>query len=309
MTQREKEELKELIMGMATKISELGTASSISDSDLIPIIRNSAGAWVNQKSTIKVIIDAIRQNISVPKKISELDDVTVTSPQANQVLQYTNGTWINKTLDTVIKKLEGLDNVNITSPANGHVLTYENNNWVNKPSQAGVTNLADLNDTNVSSPSAGQMLIYENNKWANKNPTIAGLTDTTIASPNNGQALVYENNKWINKNLPACPQTLAELGDTTITTPSENDTLQYQKGKWVNVPAGGGGTSNVHKLNDLEDVNVPSPAIGQILKWNGSAWVVGDSVGGTWDKMSEKQYKEAESGGQLSNGILYVLID
>lgn len=26
-------------------------------------------------------------------------------------------------------------------------------------------------------------------------------------------------------------------------------------------------------LNDLTDVNVPSPSSGQVLEWNGSAWV------------------------------------
>lgn len=48
---------------------------------------------------------------------------------------------------------------------------------------------------------------------------------------------------------------------------------------WVAQPSGGGGAS---AINDLSDVTISSPANGQVLKYNGSAWVnAADATSGT----------------------------
>jgi len=51
---------------------------------------------------------------------------------------------------------------------------------------------------------------------------------------------------------------------------------------WTTISGGGGGTDiSTASINDLADVTVSSPSVGQVLKWNGSAWVNDtDATGG-----------------------------
>lgn len=51
---------------------------------------------------------------------------------------------------------------------------------------------------------------------------------------------------------------------------------------WTTITGGGGGTDiSTASINDLADVTVSSPSPGQVLKWNGSAWINDtDATGG-----------------------------
>jgi hypothetical protein len=42
---------------------------------------------------------------------------------------------------------------------------------------------------------------------------------------------------------------------------------------WTTIEGGGGSDISTSSINDLADVNVSSPVTGQVLKWNGSAWI------------------------------------
>jgi hypothetical protein len=43
---------------------------------------------------------------------------------------------------------------------------------------------------------------------------------------------------------------------------------------WTTITGGGGGTDiSTASINDLADVTVSSPTVGQVLKWNGTAWI------------------------------------
>lgn len=63
--------------------------------------------------------------------------------------------------------------------------------------------------------------------------------------------------------------TLGGLSGVTITSPSNGEVLKYNGSAWVNAAESGG----ISALNDISDVTAPSPSSGQYLKWNGSAWV------------------------------------
>lgn len=50
---------------------------------------------------------------------------------------------------------------------------------------------------------------------------------------------------------------------------------------WTTISGGGGANISSSSINDLADVTVSSPSIGQVLKWNGSAWINDtDATGG-----------------------------
>ena len=68
----------------------------------------------------------------IPRAISMLRDVALTSPSDGNILVYYDGYWYNKN-----NTIDELTNTEITTPTNDDVLTYDNGVWVNKPSQGG----------------------------------------------------------------------------------------------------------------------------------------------------------------------------
>lgn len=70
--------------------------------------------------------------------LSNLKDVTVTSPATGQAITYNGTKWVNA---TPVSNLVGLSDVTITSPADKQVLQYEaaTSKWKNKAATGGVT--------------------------------------------------------------------------------------------------------------------------------------------------------------------------
>lgn len=59
--------------------------------------------------------------------------------------------------------------------------------------------------------------------------------------------------------------------NATVDTAAADDLLTYAAGKWVNATRAA--VLNTQSVNDLADVTVATPVAGQVLSWNGSAWV------------------------------------
>lgn len=72
----------------------------------------------------------------------------------------------------------------------------------------------------------------------------------------------------LNNELATKPVTLADLTDTSISTPASGQFLRYNGTAWINETV-----SIPVNLNDLADVAISSPATGNFLRYNGSAWV------------------------------------
>jgi len=64
---------------------------------------------------------------------------------------------------------------------------------------------------------------------------------------------------------------LTGLSDVTISSPSSGQVLKYNGNAWIN-DADAAGTS-ISTLDDIGDVTITSAASGQFLKWNSSAWI------------------------------------
>ena len=62
--------------------------------------------------------------------------------------------------------LTDLNDVTITTPADGQALVYDSatGDWVN---ETPATTLDSLTDTNLSSPADGEALLYNGSSWAN----------------------------------------------------------------------------------------------------------------------------------------------
>lgn len=83
---------------------------------------------------------------------------------------------------------------------------------------------------------------------------------------------------------------LSGLSDTNITSVAQGDILYYDGSDWVNLAAGSNGqylktqgaganptwdtvSASVTSLDNVGDVTITTVASGEILKWNGSAWI------------------------------------
>lgn len=134
--------------------------------------------------------------------------------------------------------------------------------------------------------------------WNGESWTAAGsgatATDKTIfsvttASASGGGALSYNSNSGVfTFTPPSLSSYLTSYGsvsnhnDVTISGPVNNQLLRYNSSstQWENwtpnyltsytVTAS---DLNARSVNDLGDVVVTSPSLGQVLKWNGSQWI------------------------------------
>ena len=66
---------------------------------------------------------------------------------------------------------------------------------------------------------------------------------------------------------------IGELTDVTVSSASTGQILKYNGSAWVN-------TAEVNELNELTGVTISSVSNGQVLKYNGSAWVNAADAGG-----------------------------
>lgn len=108
-------------------------------------------------------------------------------------------------------------------------------------------------------------------------------------------AVAFSNDYNDLDNLPTIPTELNDLTDVNVSSPNDGDTLIYFSGgsEFKNQPLATVATTGDYtdlinqpsiptNLDDLADVNAPSPTNGQVLSYNGTQWVNSTpSTGGT----------------------------
>lgn len=235
--------------------------------------------------------------LSLSAALSDLTNVTITTPSNGQVLSYSSGTWTNASLPPIPVGIQFQNNGSNLGGA-GDADTFN---------VTGNATLSRVGNTLTLSVSGG----------GGGSSTLSGLTDVTITTPSNNQFLRYDGgtSKWVNSTFTIPTPDLEDLGDVTVTTPSNGQVLTYDSGasQWVNlaIPArqmqiqfqsngsnlGSTGTattfnvtgnatfsrvSNAVTLNiptvgitDLTGVTITTPSNGQFLRYDSgsSSWI------------------------------------
>ena len=137
-----------------------------------------------------------------------------------------------------------------------------------------------------SGAASGNALIYDGTKFV---PGESGarktISDTAPSSPeagdlwyesDTGSTFVYYDSYWIEIGgigvvSSAGSGDLDGLSDVTLTSPTNGQVLKYNGTAWVNAADDAGTTIN--SLDDIGDVATSGLFSGQFLKWNGTAWV------------------------------------
>ena len=196
--------------------------------------------------------------------------------------------------------LDSHSNVSISSNTTGEILKWTGTNWINNTlAEAGIasiasvpTNTSDLtNDSGFLSSVTGDWTgtfdgqegtyYLDYNNLTNVPATFAPAAHTldahanvTISSNTSGEILKWNGTSWINNTLSEAG--IAAAGDIpTATSDLTNDsgftTFDGAYGSLTGVPSTF--APSAHTLDSHSNVTITTNSSGEILKWNGTAWV------------------------------------
>jgi hypothetical protein len=223
------------------------------------------------------------------------DDLSYLSSGDNISLLTNNSGYIT---DITGESLGDLSDVTVTTPSNGQVLSYNGTNWVNSASSAG--SLSGLSDTTIGTPVNGEVLKYNGTAWVDAQLAYSELsgTPTNVSTFTNDANYVASGDNVSTLTNDAgyltgiTGESIGSLSDVTVTSATSGEVLKYNGSAWVdasvdyteitNTPTNVSTFTNDsgyltgitgESLGDLSDVTVTSAANGEVLKYNGTAWV------------------------------------
>jgi len=234
------------------------------------------------------------------ESLNDLSDVTITAAANGEVLKYNGSAWVDASVAySEITGTPSLATVATTgaysdltgSPTNVSTFTNDSGYLTDITGES----INDLSDVTITTATNGQVLSYNGSAWVNSaasSGSLAGLSDTTITAPATGEVLKYNGSAWVDASVAYSEVTgtptnvstftndsgyltaitgesIDDLSDVTITTPANGQVLSYNGSAWVNSASAGGASA----LDDLTDVTITAAASGEYLRYSGSAWV------------------------------------
>jgi hypothetical protein len=180
--------------------------------------------------------------------------------------------------------LDDLSNVSVATPNTNDVLTYNGSAWTAASAGGGGASL-EVSATAPASPTEGALwfnsatletYIYYDNHWLQVTgepdlvEDLTDLSDVTLTTPVNGQFLKYDGTRWVNGTIPTI-NTLDDIGDVSVSSPSSGQFLKWNGTAWVAETIIGGAT--------ISDTAPASPLAGQLWfqSTNGKTFVYYDS--------------------------------
>ena len=190
---------------------------------------------------------------------TDTDNQTLTFNSANNNLLISNGNSVDlSALSTASQTIDDLQDVNVTGTQDGQFLVYNNTSgdWENM-----TVTLFDGDYNNLTNKPT--LFNGDYNGLTNR-PTVpadlSDLADVSSSAPSTGQVLKWDGSAW----APASDSTGAGGAGISLTDLSAGSGLSYNSTT--------GAFSLNAQLNDLLQVNAPSPSTGDVLKWSGSEW-------------------------------------
>jgi hypothetical protein len=236
----------------------------------------------------------------------------------NAVLTYdlANNVWIASPFDVPkIVELSDVDNIPLL---NGHILIWEST--ISKWKPGFLNAVASINGktgqvnlvTNDIPESPGRLFLTT----ANFNDLLAQssinrLSDVSTSGSLNNQVLTFNGSEWVPRSIGSIfSLRLEDLSNVFAPTPANGQVLTWSTAgnRWQlsspiafsstnDIPEGSNNlyysASRVNdllqntKANILQDIHYASPSVGQVLAWNGTAWVNSIAGAGNTDQLPE----------------------
>ena len=324
------------------------TITAVSTGD---IIEWNGSQWVNVPNFSGSYND-LTNKPTIPSNVGDLGDVTITSAATGEVLKYNGAAWVDANVD--YSELTGVPSTFAPS-AHTHAISEVTNLQTELDGKAATGHthaVNDLTDVTVTAATAGEVLRYNGTAWVDATldygdlsgtpslatvattgaysdltgaPTIPSnvedLTNVTVTAATTGEVLRYDGAAWVDAvlnysdlagtptlatvatsgsyndlaNKPTIPANAGDLGDVTITAATTGEVLRYNGTAWVDAQLAYSDLSGTPSLatvatsgayadlsgtptipanvEDLTNVTVTAAATGEVLKYNGSAWV------------------------------------
>jgi len=167
------------------------------------------------------------------KNLTDLNDVTITSPVTGSSLIFNGTAWIDGS-----PQLSLLDLTDVSgTPTNQQVIYWDAGTNFFKFKTIPTPAISNLSDVILAGLAAGQILKWTGFNWVNGNNTLLNLYDVNAGAIANLQSIIW--NSGTSKFIPYTPATaLTGLSDVDITTASllQSDLLMYDfaSSKWIN---------------------------------------------------------------------------
>ena len=131
-------------------------------------------------------------------------------------------------------------------------------------------NLADVDTTGIAT---GKHLIFNGTNWVPVANDLIGLADTPPDYSGAGLLFLRVDSgvsfvEFVSISLSDLPSIeLDDLANVNVSSPTLGDHLEFDGSDWI-----AAAVSGVSELNDLSDVTTPSPATGSVLSFDGAGW-------------------------------------
>jgi hypothetical protein len=242
-------------------VIDLDTLDNLSDTNITSL----------QDSQILRYDSATSKWLNVNNNIEDINNITINSLAATEILKYNGTKWVNSTI-----LVNELQDVNITSLQNNEVLKYNSTSgkWENKDN---TDSISELQDTNITSLANNNILKYNSSssKWVNTFVNFDELQDVNLHTLTNGAILKYNssNTEWETSSL-----SLNELNNVNTSGVADTNVLKYDS-------TSGQFLTGAVLLNEISGVTISSPLNNQFLiynsstsKWENSSYVDFDTL-------------------------------
>ena len=226
--------------------------------------------------------------------LSELADVSLTDLTAGQMLQWNGTAWENVaaptgsiysvalaagTADGSLRLIvNGVPDANVAVPGLGSAAFKAATYFALASHTHGISDVTGLNDNLGTISDALQSLQAQIDSVATRD-CFDELLATTIFADQMAADTAYASRYYLTHDVYFCVEVVNDVPCVKLNAPFITDGDQIvQSG----TPGGGGG-GGAQYLSELLDVTITSGTLstGQVLQWNGSAWVNGSVSGGT----------------------------
>lgn len=225
----------------------------------------------------KATLDASLDKLFEGEIVYALDEATLYAVDNAALVPVAGSsvTSVNGQTGTIVLGVGDLDDVLAGNVQDGDMLVYASGSWITTPATSGGTVISiDIEGTDDISATGGPITSTGTIQIALEptGVTAGEYTYPTISVDDKGRVTAITGN-------PLPPLGLDDLTNVDAPIPAPGDVLAWNGLAWVpDATAGGGGTSDVEFLSDLEDVNIDTvPADGEALVWSPQqqAWIAG----------------------------------
>jgi hypothetical protein len=227
------------------------------------------------------------------------------------LLFYDGDSWIDtKSIDDL--GISDLEDVSVTTPSGGQFLVYDSDleKWTNQ-----TIGINDLDDVSTSEATEGQALIYDGESWNPVTIAfdLNGLADVSLITVAPAEVLYFDGEDWVNRALDT--DDVAEGSNLYFTdqrvedviAASDTDDLAEGSTNLYFTDARAQDVIEAASIGDLSDVNL-DPTLyvaGDALVFDGEDWVADNS---TYEKTENKGqaegYAPLGADGKLPNEFL-----